>query len=163
MTPGKQIPLQKIKEQVFSLLIFSNMFRTIEMSTIWKLVQTCLIPIITYGAETWVPTKAEIKRTQRILDNCIKRILRTPITTPSEIITAETGIWDIETQVAKKQISYYHKILTIENPESQLYKSAMEPKNPWRKKVERNHQRTKHTIRRSTDKKQDTSQEISNK
>ena len=106
-------------------------FRTIEMSTIWKLVQTCLIPIITYGAETWVPTKAEIKRTQRILDNCIKRILRTPITTPSEIITAETGIWDIETQVAKKQI------LTIENPESQLYKSAMEPKNPWRKKVER--------------------------
>ena len=63
--------------------------------------------------------------------------IRTPIRTPSELITAETGIWDIETQVAKKQISYYHKIRTIENPESQLYKSAMEPKNPWRKNVER--------------------------
>ena len=25
LTPGKQMPLQKIKEQVFSLLIFSNM------------------------------------------------------------------------------------------------------------------------------------------
>ena len=39
--------------------------------------------------------------------------------------------------MAKKQISYYHKILTIDNPESQLYKSAMEPKNPWRKNIER--------------------------
>ena len=72
-----------------------------------------------------------------LLDNYTTRILRTPITTPSEIIAAETGIWDIEIQVAKKQISYYHKIRTIENPDSQLYKSAMEPKNPWRKNVER--------------------------
>ena len=71
------------------------------------------------------------------MDNCTKRILRTPITTPPEIIAAETGIWDIEIQVAKKQISYYHKIRTIENPDSQLYKSAMESKNPWRKNVER--------------------------
>ena len=134
------------------------------MSTIWKLVQTCLIPIITYGAETWVPTKAEIKQTQNILDNCIKRILRTPITTPSEIITAETGIWDIETQVAKKQISYYHKILPIEHPESQLYKSAMEPKNPWRKNVERTIKELNIQIDDLlTKKKQDTSQEISNK
>ena len=58
-------------------------FQSIEMSTIWKLVQTCLIPILTYGAETWVATKAEIKQAHKIMDNCTKRILRTPITTPS--------------------------------------------------------------------------------
>ena len=40
-------------------------FQSIEMSTIWKLVQTCLIPILTYGAETWVATKAEIKQAQK--------------------------------------------------------------------------------------------------
>ena len=96
--------------------------------------------------------RKQIKQTQTILDNCIKRIVRTH----SEIITAETGIWDIETQVAKKQISHYHTILTIETPESQLYKSAMEPKNTWRMNVKR---RTKHTNRRATVKKQDTSQQ----
>ena len=35
-------------------------FRNIEMATIWKLINTCLIPILTYGAEAWVPTKAEV-------------------------------------------------------------------------------------------------------
>ena len=139
-------------------------FQSIEMSTIWKLVQTCLIPILTYGAETWVATKAEIKQAQKIMDNCTKRILRTPITTPSEIIAAETGIWDIEIQVAKKQISYYHKIRTIENPDSQLYKSAMEPKNPCMEEERReNHPRTKHINRQTTIKKKATNQEISNK
>ena len=39
-------------------------FNTIEMSAIWRLVHTCIIPILTYGAETWTPTKAEIKETE---------------------------------------------------------------------------------------------------
>ena len=111
-------------------------FRIIEMATIWKLVQTCLIPILTYGAETWMPTKAELTKVQRILYNPIKRILKAPMTTPSEIITAETGIWDIETQVAKKQITYYHRIRTTKNPETQVFKTIMDPKNPWRNRVE---------------------------
>ena len=37
-------------------------FNTIEMSAIWRLVHTCIIPILTYGAETWTPTKVEIKK-----------------------------------------------------------------------------------------------------
>ena len=111
-------------------------FRIIEMATIWKLVHTCLIPILTYGAETWMPTKAELTQVQRILYNPIKRILKAPMTTPSEIITAETGIWDIETQVAKKQITYYHRIRTTKNPETQVFKTIMDPKNPWRNRVE---------------------------
>ena len=65
---------------------------------------------MTYGAETWIPTQTEMKQAQKNMDNVIKRIIRAPITTPSEIVIAETGIWDIETQIAKKQITYYHKI-----------------------------------------------------
>ena len=78
-------------------------FRIVKMAIIWKLVHTCLIPILTHGAETWMPSKAELTKVQRILYNPIQRILKAQMTTPSEIITAETGIWDIETQVAKKQ------------------------------------------------------------
>ena len=110
-------------------------FYKIEMATSWRLVQSCIIPIITYGAETWIPLQKELKEAKKILDNTLKRIIRTPITTPTEIITAETGIWDIETQMAKKQISYYHRILTTKNPDSMIYKTVTNQLNPWTKHV----------------------------
>ena len=105
------------------------------MSTIWKLLDTCIIPIITYGAEAWTTTKAEENALQKILDNIIKRIIKTPTTTPSELTTAETGIWDIETQVMKTQIMYYHKIVNTRPKESTLYKVTTDPDNPWKKKI----------------------------
>ena len=46
--------------------------RGIQMKTIWKLVETCIKPIITYAAETWNPTKTEMKKLNAILDNIIK-------------------------------------------------------------------------------------------
>ena len=98
-------------QTIFSLA-GNDEFHNIEMATIWRLFNTCITPIITYGAEAWTPTKAEEKALQRIRDNLLKRILKTPITTPSEILTAETGIWDIETQIMKKQILYYRTIIT---------------------------------------------------
>ena len=66
----------------------------------------------------------------------MKRILKTPITTPSEILTAETGIWDIETQIMKKQILYYRTIMTQKNKDTTIYKVATDAKNPWKKRVE---------------------------
>ena len=72
-------------------------FLKIEMDTIWKLIETCITPIITYGAETWTPTTKESKQLQQILDNILKRTLKVPTSTPSEIIAIETGTWSIET------------------------------------------------------------------
>ena len=69
------------------------------MKTIWKLVETCILPILLYAAETWIPTKAEVEHIQQILNNTLKRILQTPPSTPSEIIQIETGICDIETMM----------------------------------------------------------------
>jgi len=122
-------------QTIFSLA-GNDAFHNIEMATIWRLFNTCIIPIITYGAEAWTPTKAEEKTLQRILDNLLKRILKTPITTPSEILTAETGIWDIETQIMKKQILYYRTIMTTKNKDTTIYKVATDAKNPWKKRVE---------------------------
>ena len=31
----------------------------IQMETIWKLIETCIIPIITYACELWGPNKEE--------------------------------------------------------------------------------------------------------
>ena len=138
-------------------------FKNIEMATIWKLINTCLIPILTYGAEAWVPTKAEVVQAQRIMNNAIKRILRAQMTTPSEIITAETGIWDIETQVAKKQIIYYHRIRTTKNPESQIFKTITDPKNPWRKRVEHSMRESKIDEEEIMEKKQPEAKKYINK
>ena len=75
------------------------------MDTIWKLVTTCLIPIITYGGETRKPTKMEKeKKPNYMLDN-IKRILMTPTSTPREALYIETGLLDIETIDDKNKIT----------------------------------------------------------
>ena len=109
--------IQKLKgkteaalQTIFNLAGNKN-FNEIEMKTTWKLVETCIIPIIIYAAETWIPTKAEVEHIKKILDNILKIILKTPTSTPSEIILqVETGIWDIETMIEEKQIMYYHRI-----------------------------------------------------
>ena len=88
----------------------NNNFSKIEMKTIWKLIDTCLIPTLLYATETWTITKNEIKHIQTIFDNIIKRILKTPTSTPSEIIQLETGFLSIESMIHEKQLMYYHRI-----------------------------------------------------
>ena len=61
-------------------------FRNTRMETIWKLVTTCLIPIITYEGQTRKPTKAEKKKLKQMLDSIIKRILMVPTSTPREAL-----------------------------------------------------------------------------
>ena len=80
-------------------------FRNTQMETIWKLVITCLIPIITYGGETRKPTKTEKKQLNQMLDSIIKRILMVPTSTPREALYIETGLLDIKTLDDKNRIS----------------------------------------------------------
>ena len=115
-------------QTIFNLAGNKN-FSQIEMKTIWKLIETCIIPIVLYAAETWIPTKAEVEHIQKILNNTLKRILQTPPSTPSEIIQIETGIWDIETMMEEKQIMYYHRIHN--NPTGITKTTATETKYPW--------------------------------
>lgn len=87
--------------QIILSLAGNDEFHKIEMSTIWKLITSCIIPIITYGAEVWIPTKQEVNQADTILQNLLKRLLKLPVTTPKEIVIAETNIWDIETYAKK--------------------------------------------------------------
>ena len=112
-----------------------GLFHDIGMSTIWKLLDASMIPIITYGVEAWTPTKAEEGALQKIIDNIIKQILTPPTTTPSELTTTETEILEKESQVMKTQIMYYHKIVNTRPKESTLYKIATDPKNLWKKRI----------------------------
>ena len=70
--------------QIILMLAHDSNFDGIQMELIWKLLETCIIPIITYSSETWNPNKTETKQINSVLDKLIKRIMKTPITTPRE-------------------------------------------------------------------------------
>ena len=82
----------------------------LKMAIIWKLVETCIIPIITYGAESRTTTHTESQNIQTIMNNIIKRILQVPQSTPNDAITIETGILNIQTITEIKQLNSHMRI-----------------------------------------------------
>ena len=104
------------------------------METIWKLVETCIKPIILYAAETWNPTKTEMKKINGILDNILKRILLTPITTPRETLYIETGITDIEHTMERSKMLMYNRLNHTPNELITTILQA-ETKNSWKENV----------------------------
>ena len=87
------------------------------METIWTLIESCIIPNITYGSETWDINQNQTKRLNRILDNIIKRILNLPQSTPRECLYYELGTLDIEHRIITKRINYATTLL-IKNPDN---------------------------------------------
>ena len=82
------------------------------MKTIRKLVETCIKPIITYAAETWEPTKTEMRKLNAILDNIIKRILQMPLSTPRENLYLEIGLMDIEHTMERNKMLMHARLKT---------------------------------------------------
>ena len=110
-------------------------FKNIKMECIWKLVKTCIEPIITYASETWEPNKGELKKLNQILDKIIKRILMTPEATPREALYIETGLLDVETMIDIKRLNMMARLnreksdmmsIVLMNPESKWMKKTKE-------------------------------------
>ena len=75
-----------------------------------------------------------MKKTNQILDNILKRILMLPITTPREIIYAETGLWDIEHTITRNKINLYKR---IRKKGTDLMKRTIEHSNKqWKKQIQ---------------------------
>ena len=85
------------------------------METIWKVVEACIIPIITYGGEVWDMTQQNFKAANQILDRILKRILKVPMTTPREALYLETGLLDPESIIKKNRISMESRIKRGQN------------------------------------------------
>ena len=91
-------------------------FKGMKMEAIWELVETIMIPIITYGSESWEPKKKEIAQIDTIFNKALKTILQLPDQTPTAILLAETGFLTIEMNVNKKKIMHANRVLTKEEP-----------------------------------------------
>ena len=108
-------------------------FKGIKMESIWKLINACIIPIITYGCETWEPNKQEMKKLNQILDKIIRRVLMTPDATPREALYIETGLIDIETIIDIKRMNMFSR---LKKDRSQLMDKILNnPECKWKKKT----------------------------
>ena len=85
------------------------------------MLETCIIPILTYGGETRTPTTKENKEINNILDNIIKRILMVPRTTPREVLYIETGLLDVEHICMRNRINMEKRLNMT--PDSITYKA----------------------------------------
>ena len=97
--------------QKMNALTGNSNFSMIEMETIWKVVETCIAPIITYGGEIWESDPATYKPANVIYEGILKRILKVPPSTPREAIYIETGLLDPETIIKKNRISMESRII----------------------------------------------------
>ena len=87
-------------------------FKEIEMETIWELIECTISAIITYGGDTWDANKGEMKKINSLMDNIIRRILKTPQGTPREALYIETGLLDPETISTKQRILLDQRLKT---------------------------------------------------
>ena len=108
--------------QVMMRITGNTEFHGVEMKTIWQVVETCIIPIITYGTEAGKITKTEKKGLNKILDDIIKRILRVPTSTPRGPLYYETGLLDIEHSIKKNRVNY---VKNLPKKKNQILRSTL--------------------------------------
>ncbi len=110
-------------------------FKGMKMRAIWELVETTIIPIITYAAEGWTWNKGERKKAQTLFNQSLKTILHLPKGTPTTILLAETGFQPIEHIVNKKRIMQAQRIKN-KHEEKLVRKIAMNKESIWMKDTE---------------------------
>ena len=91
-------------------LVGNENFSMIEMEAIWNVVQSCMQPIITYAGEAWDATEKNYKAINQIQDSILKRILKTPDSTPREALYFETGLLDPETMIKRNRLNMEARI-----------------------------------------------------
>ena len=104
------------------------------MEAVWQLVDSIIIPILTYGAEGWDPTNIELEQIQTILNKALKFLLYLPQQTLTIILLSETGYIPTERMIKKERIMQAHRILHKKSPS--LNKSVITHKNSlWRMRM----------------------------
>ena len=82
----------------------------IGLETSLKLLDTCIIPCLLYGSETWLLSKSELEMVELTQRKAIKRMLQVPKSTPTCALFMETGLIPMSFAIDKRQLIYYHKI-----------------------------------------------------
>ncbi len=108
-------------------------FKGIRKRAIWQLVDTCIIPIMTYAAEGWTLTKTETEALQQMFNKVLREILKMPDSTPTTILLMETGYIPIKKIIERKKI--LQKIRVDKKPEGKLIKDITS-QGPWKEEID---------------------------
>ena len=111
-------------------------FKGIKMKAIWQLVDSIIIPILTYACESWMRTKEEKPKLQTIRNDAIKTILYLPNGTPTTILLNETGHIPVEYTITKKQILQAKRIDEMKS-DSLIKDATIASKSTWRKMIDK--------------------------
>ena len=65
-------------------LVGNENFSMIEMEAIWNVVESCIQQTLIYSGEAWDMTAKNFKEINQVQDSIIKRILKTPDSTPTD-------------------------------------------------------------------------------
>ena len=87
-----------------------QLLNKIKIGVILELYQECIIPAMLYGAETWQINKKQLNKIEDIQYKCLRRILKTPDSTPKPALKGETGNIYMEQRIKKMQFAYIHKL-----------------------------------------------------
>ena len=80
------------------------------MITILKFYKSTIIPPLLYGCEKWIPTAKDKKNLLNIHLSIIRKIVKTPKSTPKKSLYGEIGELPIDFITGKKQIMYLRKL-----------------------------------------------------
>ena len=110
-------------------------FKGIKMRAIWQLIESVIIPIITYGAEGWNPNRGELEKIEKIFNKALKTVIGAPTSTPTTILLVETGFLLIELVINKKIIM---QALRVGNKvESKLIRKVTKGEDSiWKKRAD---------------------------
>ena len=107
-------------------------FKSIRMYAIWKLMEMCIIPIMTYRAEATNHTKKEEEQIQQIFNNLLKRILDLPQSALNLALLIETGYLPMGCYMGRKRIMQANRV-TLSKDKSQIKRITENKENDWMK------------------------------
>ena len=103
---------------------------TLSLATKLRIYQTCIVPILLYGSETWMLLKADSDRLQAFHMRAQRRILgvRWQDMVKSATITERTGLPPISAAVNKRHVALFGHVarLAVDVPTNRALRFSME-------------------------------------
>ncbi len=125
--------VQAAKQKIFTET-GNREFKEMRMQAIWLLIDTTIIPILTYASEGWTITKKEQDDLQKILNSTLREVLKLPDSTPTTILLHETGYTHIGKIITKKKIMQNIR-LESKNPSKLIRQVTGNNHSPWKEHV----------------------------
>ena len=98
----------------------NSLLSKIKMQTLLNLYKSCIIPVLIYGCETWIPTTEDKLELTQIPLSAIRNILKLPTSTPLVSLCLETGELLIILECEKRQLTYLWVLLNSENQKKDI-------------------------------------------